>query len=807
MPKFRTLTGQFAAYIQDGPDPNITPDRLPMDGTVTFTPVYTGGVIAFPNLVPPEFARPETIRAKIVGGETFVEVASGTEEPPTLQPLSLMVTVDDEATQTWSWRAEFSNMRVFGGNGELSIPAWSFRVPDGTGPVDLTELVPLKSGGTVDVTKGPRGAGLQNITAIDGQLVFAYTDGEETTVPIPEAVQGPQGEPGPAGADGGQGPEGPQGPPGEIPDLLVGNITDATPTGKNLMLAATEGAARNALGLQAGATAINGSLSELENGASNSPRVWTPASIAEYATSKARESAESAVASGPGSESRPEEFGAVGDGSTDDTNAIQAWLNSAPKRKVLSAGTYLVKELTLSAPDVSISSYGGTLLGSVAESTMLTVTSAGVSLDGVALNGDNKARQGVVFTGGGFASVTNSAARNFRSTVSTAAAVVFRDNIDGFTVSGCMFENVVSVGDTSIGNSNGAARGVWVTTANHEATGATAGRGVIHDNTFRGIEGEEGDAIQVIVLPGYASGKCDIVGNYFHDFSRRAVKLQASDCIVSGNVMVSDAVSNGYAKAHCAVDSQYAENNVIKDNTIRLTGFSRGISVTGGDSGLGVPARGGIIVSGNLIHGGPIIMSNQQGPWVVDNTLFTGDSQYSIYVQASPGHVISSNTISANHVTDEATAHIYSGVQSDGSIVTDNKLVGGARQWLISVNSKDCIVRNNISTISSNFPRYQGNGVASANTVWEGNVASNASAPFNGYNSVQVHRGFVNTRGPSYVPNVYFTTTDPATNGRSHTKGDIYFDFSITGTSAGFIGWVCTASGAPGTFRRFGALE
>lgn len=286
MPKFRTLTGQFAAYIQDGPDPDITPDRLPMDGTVTFTPVYTGGVIAFPKLVPPEFARPETIRAKIVGGETFVEVASGTEESPTLQPLSLMVTVDDEATQTWSWRAEFSNMRVFGGNGELSIPAWSFRVPDGSGPVDLTELVPLKSGGSVDVTKGPRGAGLENITAVDGQLVFEYTDGEETTVPIPEAVQGPQGEPGPAGADGEQGPEGPQGPAGEIPDLLVGNITDATPTGKNLMLAATEGAARNALGLQAGATAINGALSELENGVSNSPRVWTPSNLANYVTGR-----------------------------------------------------------------------------------------------------------------------------------------------------------------------------------------------------------------------------------------------------------------------------------------------------------------------------------------------------------------------------------------------------------------------------------------------------------------------------------------------------------------------------------------
>ena len=193
MPKFREITGQFAGYIPDGTDPDIVPDRTPMNGTVTFTPVFTGGVIAFPELSPPEFARPEPIRARIVDG--FVRVEVGVDETLTLQPLSLMVTVDDEASQVWSWRAEFSDILLGGSDEYVNIPAWSFRVPDGTGPVDLTELVPLKSGGAVDVTKGPRGAGLENITAVDGQLVFAYTDGQESTVPIPEAVQGPQGEP------------------------------------------------------------------------------------------------------------------------------------------------------------------------------------------------------------------------------------------------------------------------------------------------------------------------------------------------------------------------------------------------------------------------------------------------------------------------------------------------------------------------------------------------------------------------------------------------------------------------------------
>ena len=173
MPKFREITGQFVGYIPDSIDSDIVPDRAPMNGRVTFTPVFTGGVIAFPELSPPEFAHPRTIHARIVDGFVQVEVneGEGDDEHIVLQPLSLMVTVDDEASQVWSWRAEFDEILIGASDEYVKIPSWSFRVPDGTGPVDLTELVPLKSTGTVDVTKGPRGAGLENITAVDGQLV------------------------------------------------------------------------------------------------------------------------------------------------------------------------------------------------------------------------------------------------------------------------------------------------------------------------------------------------------------------------------------------------------------------------------------------------------------------------------------------------------------------------------------------------------------------------------------------------------------------------------------------------------------
>ena len=105
---------------------------------------------------------------------------------------------------------------------------------------------------------------------------------------------------------------------------LVGNITDATPTGKNLMLAATEGAARNALGLQTGATTIAGAYSELKPGSTQTnSRVWSPKNISDYVEERV-----ATVAAEAKNYADVTDFGAAGDGTTDDTAAMQAALDS-----------------------------------------------------------------------------------------------------------------------------------------------------------------------------------------------------------------------------------------------------------------------------------------------------------------------------------------------------------------------------------------------------------------------------------------------------------------------------------------------
>ena len=137
-----------------------------------------------------------------------------------------------------------------------------------------------------DGAEGPRGPqGIQGEPGADGS---DGADGKSAyQIALDEGFVGTEAEfldslVGPEGPQGEQGIQGPEGPAGEIPDLVVGNITDATAVGQSLMLAATEGAARDALGLTAGATATNGSSGELYTGTSNATRAWTPRTLAEH---------------------------------------------------------------------------------------------------------------------------------------------------------------------------------------------------------------------------------------------------------------------------------------------------------------------------------------------------------------------------------------------------------------------------------------------------------------------------------------------------------------------------------------------
>ena len=189
---------------------------------------------------------------------------------------------------------------------------------------------------------------------------------------------------------------------------------------------------------------------------------------------------------------------------------------------------------------------------------------------------------------------------------------------------------------------------------------------------------------------------------------------------------------------------------------------------------------------------------------IQDNVVYF-EGLYGIYATASPACAITSNSIHAVGTLADRSA-IYLNQGCERSIVRGNTLLSGTVAFIVNVNSTTCVVKDNDS-LAINSAVYNGNGTASSGTLYSNNSAQSAAAAYTGYSSTQRHRGFDNTRAGSYIPNVFHTTTDPTTNGRIHTKGDIYFDFSAQAVSGGYVGWICTVAGNPGTFARFGTIS
>lgn len=494
-------------------------------------------------------------------------------------------------------------------------------------------------------------------------------------------------------------------------------------------------------------------------------------------------------------------YGAVGDGLTSDTQAITDWLNSPNPVKHLDRGTFLTSAQTLSTSNVTIVGMGGTLQATGSNnSIVLTLSGDNVVVQNVEINGNNIARGGIYFTGQN-PKLLGSHLHRFRTANSLAYGVMLENQVQGYLVRDNTFENIHSVGNATLGDSNGPSRAVYVSTANSTLTGETVGRGIIKGNTMRNITGEEGDSIQIIVMPDYGSAKVDIVDNNIVGFSRRGIKLQAGDCVVKNNTLYTNAIANSYANPSTGIDSQYAANNVIADNEIELIGFTGGITCVGGESSSN--RKSTVVIKGNTLRGGTITCRYIDQGVIQDNVVFFVGT-YGLYATASPAVAVKGNTLHAvGSMADRSAIFINQGCER--AAVVSNLLMSGEVAYIVNMNSINGIVKHNDS-LSLNSAEFNANGSASVGTLYSDNSSQSSAQSLVGYNFQQKHRGFDNTRAGSYIPNVYHSTTDPTLNGRIHTKGDIYYDFSAQAVTGGYVGWICTAAGQPGTFKRFGLI-
>jgi hypothetical protein len=326
-------------------------------------------------------------------------------------------------------------------------------------------------------------------------------------------------------------------------------------------------------------------------------------------------------------------FDAKGDGVTDDSAALQAWLTAGGSR--LADGTYRITTgLTLAGQARQLYTENAKILADGYDITALTVTGNKASIR-VHVDGNYKAAYGVKVTGAA-AVVENGRYENFYSTTQS------RRGIDATTSGGIIvrnntIRNVVSVGDATIGNGNGSSRGVGL----NADVPATA-RSIISGNYIENIAGEEGDAVHVLFYDGtaspFASGDVAISDNKILNVSRRFIKVQASNVVVERNELNFNltAVPEHPSSAISIIQS---ENVNVTGNRINPNLIGSCISVAGaiGEPLRGIQLRDNVLRQEETKAAVSIYLSWTTSAIVQDNTVFGGGVAVSLDSSANAG--------------------------------------------------------------------------------------------------------------------------------------------------------------------------
>jgi hypothetical protein len=473
------------------------------------------------------------------------------------------------------------------------------------------------------------------------------------------------------------------------------------------------------------------------------------------------------------------DFGAVGNGTADDTASIQAALNSGNSIYFPQGYTFgISSELTLSTNNVAL--YGGGTIAflssyNTASNTLLsaiTITGSGVIIDGINFNGS------AIST----ASITN--------------RFVWFKAANCRVTNKCSFVSLVGGG----ANFNGAVE-----------ANASASALVVEGAYFNNCPGS------VFVQ----SPNCVISNNTVynpHDVCFALNGPSAVDCIITGNTINN---SNLNSAGGLITAEESASQWVISNNTI--LGVANGIGIGALNVAVTTNVRGGVI-TGNIINAGAGTTTNPvtliyTSPYYLDTIISeniliglpTGASGSAYISVCATGVQVINNTVNGQSATQPAML-INAG--ATGLTVKDNVFTmnGSVRHVLFNAGSYTGLP---VAFIGGKY--YSGGeGINTALnsptglTIYIVNITDSTASNF--LNVTQL--GDINTYFDTYhainLPHSIKTNTvmygnaAPTSSAKAYALADTIYNIAPAVGSP--KGWVCTVAGSPGTWVSMGNL-
>ena len=523
------------------------------------------------------------------------------------------------------------------------------------------------------------------------------------------------------------------------------------------------------------------------------------------------------------------DFGATGNGVTDDTTAIQAALDAVASYGSLffPSGNYIISdELTLNTSNI-----------------LLTGTQARITQ-----NGANK--KTLNFTDVSFVKICNldfygkGTEHDGASTSYNGVAAIYFTNPTNITIEGCTFQNhaggsirwtgtaeTVSISECSI---KGIGSGE-ISSGDNNGDVAVGSQSATEDNNII-IAGNdiEGHCFGIFLARGSGAS---ILSNNFHDIpGQHAVYCSSQSGVTcTGNTfkdIALDGVKNQISADDTTVEGVVVGGNVMKD----MGGNGINLGVSGAYTGSSFT---GVVLTGNSLdacgsYG--IALDNGEDAIISGNTILNSEGYGIYWVESSGdinGNVIKNTEWNGMRLSLRNDARIQNNTIIDAAVNAGEAGAGldvahyvyCSRGGSYDVAQPKIIFTNNTFTLAGSTPPEFTHCVRTSDNLdiyWLNNINITTEGWYFGNGSdlkiIDIGYGASDsyTVGDNLDPAtpIYgrgrrelYGEDDPDTASMTDTfmQGDVCWN--STPTASGTMGWVCTAAGTPGTWKAFGAID